>query len=103
MSIAAGAAVLDQHVPGWRDRIDTDTLDLANCHACVLGQLYGNFIRGLEVVGPAGTSLTAKTLCAAEHGFYAVGAGDDDLHQEYQQLTDGWREEIARRRGESVA
>ncbi len=38
--VAAGAAWLDEHEPGWERRIDLATLDLASSCRCVLGQLF---------------------------------------------------------------
>jgi hypothetical protein len=38
--VQAGAAVLDEHNPGWHNRIDLDTLQLACGCDCVLGQIY---------------------------------------------------------------
>jgi hypothetical protein len=40
--VAAGAAWLDEHHPGWVDRIDLNVLDLESPCFCVLGQLGRN-------------------------------------------------------------
>lgn len=40
---AAGARHLDEHRPGWADRIDVDRLDLGDAYACIIGQLTGSF------------------------------------------------------------
>src|SRR5262245_57026211 len=45
--VYAAASILDRAKPGWRDRIDPSTLDLASNKLCVLGQLYGHYRRGL--------------------------------------------------------
>lgn len=37
--VAAGAAELDQRLPGWRQHVHADILDLANSDNCVLGQI----------------------------------------------------------------
>ena len=37
--VAAGAAWLDENQPGWWQRIDLATLDLASSCRCILGQL----------------------------------------------------------------
>lgn len=41
--VTAGAEWLDEHEPGWVERISVDRLDIANPFDCVLGQLYGNY------------------------------------------------------------
>ena len=45
--VAAGARYLDDVDPGWHARIDAETLALADGTCCVLGQLHGDFRRGL--------------------------------------------------------
>lgn len=36
-------ALLNEHVPGWRERIGGATLAMGVANRCVIGQLYGNF------------------------------------------------------------
>jgi hypothetical protein len=93
--ISAGAGVLDALDPGWwRDDaappVDVAALDMADHHACVLGQRYAwaaeifprPYEAGLLVLGvPSGD--------AAGYGFTGV---DADL------LTPGWRRLISARR-----
>lgn len=38
-----GCAFLDEHVPGWRSRVDLQSLDASDCWSCVLGQIFGDF------------------------------------------------------------
>lgn len=38
--VARGAAWLDVRYPTWVDGIDLGILDIADCHHCVLGQVY---------------------------------------------------------------
>jgi hypothetical protein len=45
--VAAGAAFLDEHEPGWDQRIDLDQLNIASSCRCMLGQLHGSFVEGL--------------------------------------------------------
>ena len=35
--------MLDQHDPGWENRIDIPELDLDHMEKCIIGQLYGDF------------------------------------------------------------
>lgn len=39
-NVARGIQLLSEHEPGWRTRINLDILDIWDCNACVLGQLY---------------------------------------------------------------
>jgi hypothetical protein len=41
--VAAGAARLDDRMPGWASRIDVANLRMAICAQCILGQLFGDF------------------------------------------------------------
>ena len=41
--VTKGHQWLDQNYPGWKEKIDLDTLELSSCLNCVLGQLYGHF------------------------------------------------------------
>lgn len=68
----AGAALLEEKMPGWRTRINLETLDLSHPEQCVLGQLYGDFTTGQDML-----FFTARTqaewescyLLSAAHGF----------------------------------
>lgn len=44
--VRAGVSLLDEQVPNWWNRIDLDELDIGSCYNCVLGQLFGGFIKG---------------------------------------------------------
>lgn len=46
--VAGGAAWLDATSPGWVDKI-TGTLEMSECRMCILGQLFGNFWRVVDV------------------------------------------------------
>lgn len=45
-----GVRLLDQHRPFWWRDVDPDRLNMGSPSCCVLGQLYGSFSEGLEVV-----------------------------------------------------
>ena len=49
--VTKGAALLDQRIPGWREMIDRDALDIDSCVWCILGQLYGDFPDGVRLLG----------------------------------------------------
>jgi hypothetical protein len=82
--VARGIALLDEKVPGWRELIDLDRLDMEmaerreNGCCCILAQLYGGYIAGLEAIG----------LDDEEDSPY----GFDDIDDaDYPALTDAWR------------
>jgi hypothetical protein len=84
--VNAGAAWLDEHEPGWVDRINRDRLDLEDCNRCVGGQLAGWYHYFLQR-----HDLTDDT--AVRLGFdHPLGISGD-----FDPLTAAWRELIATR------
>jgi hypothetical protein len=49
--VAAGAAFLDERMPGWAEWIDLDSLSLMDDCDCVLGQLSGYYRDGVAQFG----------------------------------------------------
>lgn len=49
--VARGIALLDDRMPGWRQRIDLDLLDMSSCDFCILGQLFGDYDDGFVALG----------------------------------------------------
>lgn len=48
--VARGVKLLDEQVPGWDERIRLGSLDMADGTKCVLGQLYGEYPRAVDVL-----------------------------------------------------
>lgn len=93
--VAAGAAWLDEHRPGWWQRINLDTLDLGDPCKCVLGQEYGQFGNAPDEMWDHGSNAHRRDRAM---GFNAeavdFGRGDD----EFDALTAAWRTLITARR-----
>jgi hypothetical protein len=95
--VARGAALLDEKLPGWDQRIDLDNLDLGNKCNCVLGQEFDDD----DAVGPLefGYDAGLRELFAGDddkavdHGFLAAD------YEPHDQLTAEWRRVILARRG----
>jgi hypothetical protein len=49
--VAAGAAYLDEHQPGWSRFIDLKKLDISSSCRCILGQLHGDYEAALFELG----------------------------------------------------
>lgn len=96
--VAKGAALLDEKLPGWVDRIDLDRLNVQSGCDCILGQEFSGsatedapgFVIGL--FGLFGGELTEAML----HGF-TIGGGYDT----FPALTREWRRVILARRGQA--
>lgn len=87
--VSAGIKWLDQHGPAnWRDKLNTDLLDIKDTRYCVLGQLYGDSREDID-----------GYHYAVEHFF--GGVFDDDVtgplgFSNYENLscedmTDAWK------------
>lgn len=77
--VQRGAALLDQARPGWRTRINPQTLDVACPRGCTIGQEYdGRYISGLydlELVAHGPDSLDPRF--DVDHGFDVSSAAGD--------------------------
>lgn len=92
--VAAGAAFLDEHEPGWVDQIDPDRLDLGSSCRCVVGQLQVHLFRYTINDEPYLRALDRYQVADP----FVLGFNAIDL-REYDGLTAAWRELILARRG----
>jgi hypothetical protein len=86
--VEAMAAVLDEHGPkDWRSQVDPQTLDFDSTEDCTLGQLYGSYHVGLEVLRAKGVEANYDWQLdhAVELSHEELGYGD------YTDLTDAWK------------
>ena len=96
-----GAALLDDQDPGWAGRVDPDGLHLSDGRACVLGQLHGDYRRGLGRARVLDlSSAPGRFVSPVDLGFQAVGdLGGAAEALDYTHLTRAWRECVTERRG----
>lgn len=87
--VAAGAAWLDEHEPGWVDRIDLGRLNIRRCADCIGGQLGGWW-----------SKFAARYDDEPGFNIYRLGLDTLDL-EEYPPLTAAWRDLITARRAAS--
>ena len=101
---ARGAELLDDQDPGWAARIDPGALALGDGAACVLGQLWGEYRRGLgraRVIDLS--SAPTRFVSPVDLGFQAASdLGDAAEDLDYTLLTRAWREQLAARVGNAV-
>lgn len=81
--VRAGMDRLSAIEPGWKERIDSDELDVASELDCPLGQLFGSFAYGVQRV------LEGNLEEAKELGFMVVWS-DEMPDYPYHQLTTTW-------------
>jgi len=85
-----GVALLDSEQPGWRSKVDGPTLRMRTCHDCVLGQLFGSYQLGRQILGASGKFEGS----ASDHGFmlkYGDYTSDSDIDEAYAALDDLWK------------
>lgn len=96
--VAKGAEFLDRQRPGWASRVATDRLVMSSCRECILGQLYGEYTKGLakffdDPSLDSGAPLPDRVnKWAGRHGFTFYGGWAD-----FAPLADLWRAEIQAR------
>lgn len=91
-TVQAGAALLDEKGPSnWRERINPDTLDTDSLTQCVLGQVFGTYMEGMNALFGKNSWTFGKIN--EEYGFeriYDDPEGDLDHWQEHADLTSTW-------------
>jgi hypothetical protein len=98
--VAAGAAFLDEHDPGWwredfAHPIDVDRLWLGDCERCIFGQLRDDYNYGLDWM--YGLDIDADS---AELGFMFTWSSDNTWTEDddIDALTAEWKRVILERR-----
>lgn len=89
VTVTRGIAYLDEHLPGWQDEIDWEALDMNTCEKCIVGQLFGDYDRGMRILG-LGNSEGAGT----RFGFETKGNWDK-LRNLWQRLAASGEEQAA--------
>jgi hypothetical protein len=95
--VTRGAALLDEHRPGWALRLDTSRLDIADAGVCTLGQEFGAYTRGLDWLHNV-NAIPNSIDAPGDYGFDAGQWDDADDGPEYDALTQAWIEAAWQRR-----
>jgi hypothetical protein len=85
--VRAGIQLLDTHpaADGWRNKFDPNTLEIQNCYHCVLGQVFGGYGEGLDILGIRGKQVNyGFTLTGVP---YTLGGGSEMLEQTWKMLV----------------
>ena len=94
--VARGAALLDAHQPGWENRINRGTLVMGSLRQCLLGQLYGDFDTGLDILFPDND----ETECLGAHHGFDAHYRLKPLGAQYRRLHTLWCDTIIERRAQ---
>lgn len=103
--VARGARFLDERDPGWYQRVNPVTLELADGQSCVLGQLHGDFRLGLSRSLLLNFSSAPRaSLSPVSHGFKCVsGVAEAVQDKDYELLNRAWRAAVRERRASDSA
>jgi hypothetical protein len=77
--IARGIKLLDENCASWRTRININRLDMSIMFDCILGQVYGDYCKGLD---------TLNLYVGMDHGFNCYNSSD------YETLKQEWIKHI---------
>lgn len=88
--VAAGAAWLDEHAPGWVAQIDLSSLDIEEPCNCILGQVYGHYFKSPR---------QARILF--EDDYIADERGFNGAEEDMAPLNRAWADLILDRRREA--
>ncbi len=86
-AVARGVALLDEKVPGWRERIDFETLDIERPKFCIVGQACGGYTEGMHRLG-------LEPWGEGEGQRYGFMSPDGSIELD-TRLEEAWREAIA--------
>lgn len=82
--IARGMALLDEKLPGWKERVNLARLDMSSQTYGLLEQLFDGYMKGLRALGLAFAT-------GQQYGFDIRNDDEDDEgEEEWGQLTDAW-------------
>lgn len=90
-SVNRGIALLDAKVPGWFDKVDPEKINLHSNTNCILGQIFGHYQNGIEIL-PVGGFLPGKNRTQLEHHGFNPHSG---LHHVLSKRA--WRKAIKAR------
>ena len=85
-----GAQFLDRRVPYWYRDINRQTLDVGDYEKCLMGQLFGTYNIGCEML-----NITEKDAFA--FGFWSGMCNKSKREKRYRKLAIEWRERIIER------
>jgi hypothetical protein len=92
--VGAGLALLDEQALTAVADVDLAWLDIGSSADCALGQVYGSYDRGLEVLGLSGRAAIdlGFTCAAGEH------ASQEVADAQFAELTAEWKRALGERR-----
>jgi hypothetical protein len=95
-----GAELLDTHNPGWFRHVSLKTLDMRSIDKCIVGQVYGDWGRGMDELDHTFDNSDWRKL-QADYGFDLPEEDYEDAcfdwNENWAALQSAWIEEIMKR------
>ncbi len=89
-NVLHGVALLDEKVPDWRKRIDSELLSMVWCGRCILGQLFGGYGNGLIEL-----EIGWDMEKAVYYGFDVFDVRtQSEKSKKWNKLTQLWKEQL---------
>lgn len=91
--VSAGIEFLDKNIPGWRDEIVVDEIDVGSLCKCPLGQTFDSYsvaIDTFDLTNVDVVNLGFESTKAADNNDYVSGI----ITAEYRKLSDEWKRQI---------
>lgn len=83
-AVNRGVEFLNKNSPGWRSKINADTLYISSHNSCILGQLFGDYGKGIDAL---------NLECFDQRVEYGFTHPWDNTVQ-FPELDDAWKAEL---------
>jgi hypothetical protein len=96
-NVDCGVSYLDAREELWWQNVDK-WLDMSDCEACVIGQIYGNYYYFLDELEAKGITFMNSNKWAEAHGFSLERKPNESSNRaRWEALSDLWRVKIEER------
>lgn len=82
--VLRGVALLDEHAPGWHEKVDPEILAIRSPKNCICGQVFGSFQEGVRVLKLSGEG--------SRYGFNAApsaGVKISEVEAQWRDVLEG--------------
>lgn len=90
-----GVQKLDQVMPNWREKVDDERLCMSDNLDCVLGQVFGTFDHGVEMVFHGWWTSHSEVANAGLEHPPTLSCGEDTTQVYFEHLGNEWRARLS--------
>lgn len=92
---ARGARFLDKKHQDWAVRVPLQKFDITSCNSCVVAHLYGDYTRGIRLLGL--DPCTAVTAFLGFNAYFDQKGDQASWSPSFEDLQKAWVHEIKKR------